>query len=152
MCEFIAVHRDRFGFAPICTTLPEHGWQIASRTFYAWGLSVEAAVGSVEVVEVVPILELVVEQFGFVDDDPVEYPVELFIVDAMGSFYLAVETRSCGFDGDVSDTSVQHVVAELGRELAAVVGLDRVNPQRQLLQEMVTELDSGLLVAFGIDT
>jgi putative transposase len=36
MCAFIAEHRDRFGVAPICTTLCEHGWQIAPRTFYAW--------------------------------------------------------------------------------------------------------------------
>ena len=38
MCEFIAEHRDRFGVAPICTTLSNHGWRIASRTFYAWVL------------------------------------------------------------------------------------------------------------------
>jgi putative transposase len=36
MCEFIAEHRDRFGVAPICTTLSEHGFKIAPRTFYAW--------------------------------------------------------------------------------------------------------------------
>lgn len=36
MCEFIAEHRARFGVAPICTILSEHGWQIAPRTFYAW--------------------------------------------------------------------------------------------------------------------
>ena len=38
MCEFIAEHRDRFGVAPICTTLSNHRWRIASRTFYAWVL------------------------------------------------------------------------------------------------------------------
>ena len=36
MCDFIAEHRDRFGVAPICTTLSNHGWEIAPRTFYAW--------------------------------------------------------------------------------------------------------------------
>ena len=36
MCEFIAEHRARFGVAPICAVLVEHGWKIAPRTFYAW--------------------------------------------------------------------------------------------------------------------
>lgn len=36
MCEFIAEHRARFGVAPICSALSEHGAKIAPRTFYAW--------------------------------------------------------------------------------------------------------------------
>ena len=36
VCAFIADHRDRFGVAPICRVLTEHGVQIAPRTFYAW--------------------------------------------------------------------------------------------------------------------
>ena len=35
VCEFIANHRDRFGVAPICCVLSEHGVPIAPRTFYA---------------------------------------------------------------------------------------------------------------------
>ena len=38
MCAFIVEHRDRFGVAPICRTLSEHGFTIAPRTFYAWVL------------------------------------------------------------------------------------------------------------------
>jgi len=33
---FIAENKDRFGVAPICRVLTEHGVQIAPRTFYAW--------------------------------------------------------------------------------------------------------------------
>ena len=51
----------------------------------------EAAVGSVEVVEVFPLLELVVEDVGVVDDGAVEESVELFGVDAMGSLHFAVQ-------------------------------------------------------------
>ena len=29
MCEFIVEHRARFGVAPICAVLSEHGWKIA---------------------------------------------------------------------------------------------------------------------------
>lgn len=108
--------------------------------------------GSVEVVEVLPFLELVVEYVGFVDDDPFEHSVELFVVYPVRSFDFAVEARSCRFDVDVSDPSIQDVIVELGLKLCAVVGLDCVDPERQLLQEIVEELDRGLLVALGIDT
>jgi putative transposase len=36
ICAFIAEHRARFGVAPICRVLSEHGCAIAPRTFYAW--------------------------------------------------------------------------------------------------------------------
>ena len=69
---------------------------------------------SVVVVEVFPFLELVVEELGVVDDDPVEHPVELFGVDAVGSLHFAVESGGPGFDVDVSDAPVEDVVVELG--------------------------------------
>ena len=47
------------------------------------------------VVEVLPLLQLVVEQLGVVDDEAVKHPVELFLVDAVGSLHLAVEA-GCG--------------------------------------------------------
>jgi putative transposase len=36
ICQFVAEHRARFGVAPICRVLTEHGCPIAPRTFYAW--------------------------------------------------------------------------------------------------------------------
>jgi len=36
ICGFIDEHRARFGVAPICRTLSEHGCLIAPRTYYAW--------------------------------------------------------------------------------------------------------------------
>jgi putative transposase len=36
ICGFIAEHRARFGVAPICRVLTEHGCPIAPRTFHAW--------------------------------------------------------------------------------------------------------------------
>lgn len=38
ICGFIDEHRARFGVAPICRTLSEHGCAIAPRTYYAWRL------------------------------------------------------------------------------------------------------------------
>jgi putative transposase len=35
ICAFIAEHRARFGVAPICRVLSEHGCKIAPRTYYA---------------------------------------------------------------------------------------------------------------------
>jgi hypothetical protein len=40
---------------------------------------------------VLPLLELVVDQLGVVDDDALELAVELLPVDAMRSLYLAVQ-------------------------------------------------------------
>ena len=97
-------------------------------------MSVEASVWRVEVVEVLPLLQLVVEQLGAVDDDSIEHPVELFLVDAMRTFHFAVEPWGCRLDVDVSGPSVEDVVVELGSELAAVVGLDHVEPERQFGQ------------------
>jgi hypothetical protein len=45
----------------------------------------------VEVVVVLPLLEFVVEDLGVVDDGPVEEPVELFGVDAVGTLNLSVQ-------------------------------------------------------------
>jgi hypothetical protein len=53
-------------------------------------------VGPVEVVEVFPLLQAVVEELGVVDDDSLEHPVELFFVDAMRSLDLAVEPGVAG--------------------------------------------------------
>jgi hypothetical protein len=47
------------------------------------GLAAEAAVGPMVVAEVLPLLELVVEQLRVVDDDSFELAVELFAVDAV---------------------------------------------------------------------
>ena len=105
----------------------------------------------VEVVEVLPLLQLVVEELGVVDDDAVEHPIELFVVDTVGSFHFAVESGCGGFDVDVSDTPVQYVIVKLGLEFGSVVGLDRLDLERQLGEEVVEELDRGLLIAAGID-
>src|SRR5829696_9720123 len=67
------------------------------------GLAVQAAVGSVVVVEVFPLLELVVEELGVVDHDPVQQAVELLGVDAVGALDLAVESRRAGLDVDMAD-------------------------------------------------
>jgi hypothetical protein len=81
-------------------------------------LSIEAAVGSVEVVEVFPLLELVVEDVGVVDDHAVvEHSVELLVVDAVGSLDLAVESWCGWLDVDVADAAVEDVPVEAGLEL-----------------------------------
>lgn len=54
----------------------------------------------------------------------------------MGSADLAVESVCCGIDVDVSGAAVQHVVGELGLELAAVVGLDDFDAEREPRKEV----------------
>ena len=70
---------------------------------------------------------------GGVDDDPVEHPVELFGVDPMGSFDLAVEAWSGRFDVDMSDSPVKDVIVKLGLELSSVVSLDGLDPEGESL-------------------
>jgi hypothetical protein len=80
-------------------------------------LAPESAVGTSVVVEVLPLLELVVEDFGVVDDDTVQQSVELLCVDPVGALDLAVEPRSVWLDVDVPDAPVQQVPVESGLEL-----------------------------------
>jgi hypothetical protein len=54
-----------------------------------------------------PTLAACREQAGVVDDLAFEEPVELFGVDPVGSFYLAVQPRGAGFDLDVVDAEVE---------------------------------------------
>ena len=85
---------------------------------------------SAEVVEVLPLLEAVVEQVGVVDHDALEHPVELLLVDPMGTLDLAVEPRSRRLDVDVADAGIEHVVVELRLELGTVEFPTDVKPLR----------------------
>src|SRR6266498_6016843 len=96
-------------------------------------LAAEPAVRSVEVVEVLPLLQAVVEESGVVDDHSFEHPVELLLVDPVGPLNLAVQPRGLGLDVDMADAGVQDVVVELRLELRTVVGLDHLDLERQLL-------------------
>jgi hypothetical protein len=114
-------------------------------------LSIETAVGAVEVVEVFPLLELVVEELGVVDHDAVEHPVELLGIDAVGALDFAVRAWCSGLDVDVADAAVEEMPVECALELGAVVGLDDLDTERQFLEDVVEELDGGLLVVAGVD-
>ena len=89
-------------------------------------LAAEAAMGPIVVVEVLPFLELVVEQLGVVDDDALELPVELLAVDPVGSLDLAVQPRGGGLDVDVPDAAVGQVPVEGRLELGSVEFLSGV--------------------------
>jgi hypothetical protein len=64
-------------------------------------------VGPVVVGEVLPFLELVVEDLGIVDDHAVEQAVALLGVDAVGPLHLAVQPRGAGLDVGMAGASVQ---------------------------------------------
>ena len=106
---------------------------------------------AIVVVEVLPLLQPLVEELGRVDDHPVEPAIELFAVDSVGSLHLSVEARRERTDVDVADAAVEHMPVELRLELRTVVGLDRFDVERELLQDVVDELDRGLLVEPVVD-
>jgi hypothetical protein len=105
--------------------------------------------GPVVVVEVLPLAQLVVEELGVVDHDPVQEPVELLGVDAVGALDLAVEPRGAGLDVDMANAPVEGMPVEAGAELDTVVGLDDLHAEGEPLQQVVEELDGGLLVELG---
>jgi len=51
-------------------------------------LAIKSCVRAIEIVEVLPLLELGVEELAVVHDDALEHPVELFVVDAVGASTL----------------------------------------------------------------
>jgi hypothetical protein len=108
-------------------------------------------VRSGEIVEALPLEELVVEELGVVDDLAGQHPIELFVIDSMRALDLAVEPRRRGPDVDVLDAFVQEVPMEAGLELGAVVGLDLHDFERQLLEDVVDEPDCGRLVQALVD-
>ena len=85
--------------------------------------------GSVVVVVILPLGELVVEQVGVIDDDAVEQAVELLGVDAVGS-HLSVQPWGAGLDVDVLHALLQGMPVEAGAELGAVVRLDGLDAER----------------------
>ena len=95
--------------------------------------------GSVEVVGLFPLLQLVVEEVGVVDDEAVEHPVELSFVDGVGSLHLVVEPGRGRFDVDLADAAVEHVIVELGAELSSVVGLDDPHSEGEPGQQVVED-------------
>jgi len=88
-------------------------------------------VRAIVVVEVLPLLKLLAEELRVVDDDSLEHPVELVVVDPVGSFDLAVQPRGARPDVDVLDAPVEDVPVEGGLELRAVEFLTGVNPLRR---------------------
>ena len=114
-------------------------------------MAAQSRVRPFEVVEVLPLLELDVEEGGVVDDDAVEESVELFVVNAVGALDLAIESWRCRLDVHVLDAAVEDVPVEGSLELCPVVRLDRHHSKGQALQRVVDELDGGLLVEPVVD-
>jgi hypothetical protein len=92
-------------------------------------------------------LQFLGEQVGVLDELALEKAVELFGVNAVGSFDLAVEPWCAGFDADVVDAGIEQVPVERGAEFGAVVCLDPLDGERQFGHHVVDEGDGGLLVA-----
>src|SRR5450755_1409183 len=102
-----------------------------------------------EVVEILPLLQLVVEESRVVDHDTVQKAVELLSVDSVASLHLAVEPRGCRFDVDVANASIEYMPVELALKFGSVVRLNDLNLEGKALEQVVEELNGGLLVTAG---
>ena len=103
------------------------------------------------VVEAFPFLKPLVEFLGTGDDHLFQLPIELFVVDPMGSFRLPVEVGSAGPNVAVLNALIQRVPVELRPKLAAVVGLDAVDLEGQLRQDVIYEGHRDLLRVTLVD-
>jgi hypothetical protein len=93
-------------------------------------LAVKSAVRAVVVVVVLPLLQLLGEEVGVVDDLAFEESVELFGVDAVGSLHFAVQPGCPRFDLDVVNAFVEQVPVERGAEFGSVEFLTDVKLRR----------------------
>src|ERR1700682_945468 len=121
------------------------GCRFCAQTFVG-SMAPERRVRTVEVVEVLPLLELGIEERGVVDDHAVEQSVELFVIDAVRPLYFSVEPGGRRLDVHVLDAAIQDVPVKGAGELGTVVGLDQLDPEGQSLQDVVDELNRCLLV------
>ncbi len=106
--------------------------------------------GSIVVVVVLSFLKLLVEHVDVVDDLALKEPVKLLGVDAVGAFDLAAQAWSCRSYVDVVDALTEHVPVERLPELGTVIGLDFLDREWQLRQDVVDELDRRLLVVLRV--
>ncbi len=69
----------------------------------------------------------------------------------MRPFDFAIEPRRRWSDVDVLNAFVEQAPVEAGLELGSVVGLDLHDIERQLLEDVVDELDRSLLIQALVD-
>jgi hypothetical protein len=73
---------------------------------------------------VLPLSQLLGEEVGVVDDLALGDVVELFGVDAVGSFHFAVQPWRARFDADVVDAFVEQIPVKRGAEFGAIAGIE----------------------------
>ena len=69
----------------------------------------------------------------------------------MGSLDLAVQLRSSAFDIGMTDTLILDMPVELGLELVAVVGSDLFDTKRELVDDVIDEVDRVCLCVLVVD-
>lgn len=103
---------------------------------------------TIKIVEVLPHGQLFLEiDIVFVGEEL----VELVFVGSVGSLDLAIELRRSCLDVDVFHAQVSHVPVEERLELVAAIGADRSDPERELLDHVVDEVDRIRLSVAVID-
>ena len=103
---------------------------------------------SAEVIKALPLVE-----FGFQIDIALvgEELVELLFIGSMRSLDLAVQLRCSASNVGVSDALIFDVPVELRLEFMTVVGPDLFDAERELLDDMVDEIDRAGLCVLLVD-
>jgi hypothetical protein len=96
------------------------------------------------VVVVLPLLELVIEFLGVVDDGSIEEAVELLGVDLVRPLHFVVEAGGPRIGVFVPDPFIEHVVMERRAEFGPVVGLDDLDHEWPSAHALAGELNEFL--------
>jgi hypothetical protein len=104
------------------------------------------------IVVVLPLPEFLIEEVNVVADAVlVEELVKLLVIDAVGSFDLAIQVRCSRSDVDVADIERLQVPVKLGLEFGAIVGLHDLNAEGQASADFLNEANRRALMARVID-
>ena len=78
-------------------------------------------------------------------------PVELLDIDPVGTLNLAIEPWRRRLHVDVADAAIEKMPVKGALELSTIVGLNDLDLEWQLLEEVVRELDCRLLIVAWVD-
>ena len=105
-------------------------------------------VGAAQIVEVLPHGQLPVQ----IDVIRVgQQLVELLLIGPVRALHLAVQLRRPWLDVHVPDACVFHVPVEARLPLVPTIGAHGVDPEGELLDDVVDEVDRALLVVPAVD-
>ena len=91
-----------------------------------------------KIIKILPLCQFPIQiHIVFVAHQLINFP----LVRAMGTLHLSIEPRCPWLNVDMIDPKIGQMAVKFRREFMAVIHPDRVNPERELGQDIIDELD-----------